>query len=232
MRQHTATRLAAVLAGASLLGVLALSTQLATERQHERQSYLDAIAQQRRAAGRVRPLPPALRPAPSEPQRFCVRGVETFASALSQALPRALVPAVIDDEGELDVDAFRTLSALSVRAERYVEQATAGPALPQRLGRTRASPTPAVAPPRDADGVDADQRDDPQRPGAAPARRPPANAKAKRRRPRAPAPSAAEETSAASGPIWQPWAPARIPCEGGEAYRQFRLDLAALAPPG
>ncbi len=226
MRQHTATRLAAILAGASLLGVLALSTQLAAERQHERHSYLDAITQQRRAAGRVRPLPPALRPAPSDPQRFCVRGVETFASALSQALPRALVPAVIDDQGDLDVDAFRTLSALSVRAERYVEQATAGPALPQRLGRTRAPATPALAP-----SPDADQGGDRQRPGAAAARRPAADTKAKRRRPRDPAPGEAEAIDAASGPIWQPWAPARIPCEGGEAYRQFRLDLAALAPP-
>ena len=40
-------------------------------------------------------------------------------------------------EGHLDVSALAALSNAAIAAERYAEAAAAGPALPQRLGRSR-----------------------------------------------------------------------------------------------
>jgi hypothetical protein len=79
---------------------------------------------------------------------LCVRGVDTFATAVS-----GLHPDLVGADRRLDTAAFRALSDHAVQAERYVEQASAGPALPQRMGRERIPPTPQAA--------DADDREDP-----------------------------------------------------------------------
>jgi len=99
---------------------------------------------------------------------FCVTGAETFVTTLHQALGSS----VVDDDGRLDPAVLRRLSSIATRAERYVEQAHAGPALPQRMGRTRTT---------------GDDR----------------------------------------APEWKTIEPPRVPCEGGDAYAAFRIDVHA-----
>lgn len=131
MNRRTATLLGALVAIAAAALIIGLSGLLAAERQGDRERYAAAMARQRRAAGRAAPVTAAESRAPRA--AFCVRGVDTFASTLRAALSLQLV----DGQQRLDVAALRAVSSLAIRAERYVEQAVAGPALPQRMGRTR-----------------------------------------------------------------------------------------------
>ncbi|WP_428262346.1 hypothetical protein [Haliangium sp.] len=148
MRRRTAMLLGAGVTVAVVAGVLGLSGLLAGERRAERAGYAQAMSLQRRAAGHLPPGSARAQGPARAPVELCVQGVETFASALAGSLPRAIVPAVVDDEGRLDMAAFTTVSDLAIQAQRYVEQATARPALPQRLGRSRVVPGP------DDDGPD------------------------------------------------------------------------------
>ena len=63
---------------------------------------------------------------------LCVEHVDTLAATLAPLHPNLLTA-----EKRLDVAELRALSNQAVRAQRYVEQANAGPALPQRMGRQR-----------------------------------------------------------------------------------------------
>lgn len=137
MRQRTAVLLGVATTACAAAAVVMLSGTLAADRRAERLGYEQAMAHQRRAAGRALPAPDAPAAVPRAPLTVCVRGVDGFAEALRAALPEAGVPAVLDDAGRLDLAAFAALSDLAVRAERYVEQARGAPALPQRLGRAR-----------------------------------------------------------------------------------------------
>jgi hypothetical protein len=136
MTRRTATLLGALVAACAVVEVVVLSGVLAGERQDERARYDRALADQRRAAGRTladRDAPPV---AGSGPTTFCVGGVETFAATARAELARQGRD-VFDDARRLDMAGFRALSALAVRGERYAERAHAGPALRQRMGRTR-----------------------------------------------------------------------------------------------
>ncbi len=123
-----------VLAAASIAVVIALSAVLSAERRGDRQRYTDALTQQRLALGRA--LPPTEGRARAPARVFCVRGVTGPAQTIREGLPLPIV----DDDGRIDIARFLRLSDLAVRAQRYLEQANAGPALPQRLGRTRRPP--------------------------------------------------------------------------------------------
>ena len=113
-------------------GVFLVAWLLASGRIDDRHSYAHALTQQRRAAGQ----PLAVHSAPDRTtapdQMLCVGGVQTFAAVLATEH----FPELVDDHA-LDVAQLRALSDGASRAERYAEQAAAGPALPQRLGRTR-----------------------------------------------------------------------------------------------
>ena len=139
MQQRTAVLVGIGMAACAAAAVILLSAGLAADQQAERDGYQQALAQQRRAAGRS--LPAARTPAPRRGAgELCVRGVESFAESLRTALPAAGGPDaldVLDDTGRLDVTAFAALSDMALRAERWVEQARGAPALPQRMGRTR-----------------------------------------------------------------------------------------------
>jgi hypothetical protein len=139
MQQRTAVLVGIGMAACAAAGVILLSAGLAEDQRAERHGYQQALAQQRRAAGRS--LPAARTPAPRRGAgELCVRGVEGFAESQRTALPAAGGPDaldVLDDAGRLDVTAFAALSDMALRAERWVEQARGAPALPQRMGRTR-----------------------------------------------------------------------------------------------
>jgi hypothetical protein len=124
--------LVAILAAAELV---VLSGMLAAERRDDRDRYADAIIRQRRAAGRTAPAPDHRAERASRPETFCVHGVDTFVATVHDGLKAQL----LDGKSRLDVDELSTLSNLAIRAERYVEQANAGPGLPQRMGRSRDS---------------------------------------------------------------------------------------------
>lgn len=131
------TRRAAVIVGcavalAAAAELIVLSGFLAAERQGDRDRYADALSAQRRHAGKSLPVT-AERATPSDATEFCVRGVDTFVVTADDSLESSIVT----DDRRIDVDVLRRRSNLATRAERYVEQAVAGPALPQRMGRTR-----------------------------------------------------------------------------------------------
>jgi hypothetical protein len=181
MQQRTAVIAGIGMAVCAAAAVILLSARLAADQRAERHGYQEAMAYQRRAAGRALPAARAA----STPARsrtateLCVRGVDGFAASVRAALPAAGMPDVLDDAGRLDVTAFVALSDLALRAERWVEQARGAPALPQRMGRVR------------GEGAEA--------------------------------------------PAWQPLAPPRVACGGGEAYATVPLDLElppARAEPG
>jgi hypothetical protein len=139
MQQRTAVLVGIGMAACAAAAVILLSAGLAADQRTERHGYQQALAQQRRAAGRSLPEPRTPTP-PRAAGELCVRGVEGFAESLRTALPAAGGPDaldVLDDAGRLDVIAFAALSDHALRAERWVEQARGAPALPQRMGRTR-----------------------------------------------------------------------------------------------
>lgn len=157
MNRRTAMLVGTSIAILAAVESVVLSGLLAAERRDDRARYEHAIAAQRRLAGHtIRSVID-----PKEPVRstLCVRGIDTFATVLERALGNDIVTA----EARLDVAGLRELSDRAVRAERYVEQASAGPALPQRMGRTRIPGAPpgesswrAIDPARtDCDGADA-----------------------------------------------------------------------------
>ena len=155
MQQRTAVLLAMGMAACAAAAVILLSARLAENQREDRDGYQQALAQQRREAGRAlaAPVPVAPRPA----TEVCVRGVDGLAQSLRTALPAVgmpeLLPDVLDDTGRLDVVTFAALSDLALRAERWVEQARGLPALPQRMGRVRAPDEAGV--PDEPDGPDA-----------------------------------------------------------------------------
>jgi hypothetical protein len=144
MQQRTAALAGVGMAACAAAAVILLSAGLAADQRAERHGYQEALAQQRRAAGRS--LRAHQTPAPRRPSgELCVRGVDGFAASLRAALPaagRADAMDALDDAGRLDMPAFTALSDLALRAERWLEQARGAPALPQRMGRTRAPAGP------------------------------------------------------------------------------------------
>jgi hypothetical protein len=147
MQQRTAVLLGVGMAACAAAAVILLSADLAADQRAERQGYQQALAQQRRAAGRSTPAHRTPAP-PQTTGELCVRGVDGFAESLRTALPAAGGPEaldVLDDTGHLDVTAFAALSDMALRAERWVEQDRGAPALPQRMGRTRRARTDADA---------------------------------------------------------------------------------------
>jgi hypothetical protein len=147
MQQRTAVLLAMGMAACAAAAVILLSARLAENQRADRHGYQQAMAQQRREAGRA--LPMAVPAAPRAAAEVCVRGVDGFAQSLRTALPAAgmpdVLPDVLDDTGRLDVVTFAALSDLALRAERWVEQARGLPALPQRMGRVRTAGEPGAA---------------------------------------------------------------------------------------
>jgi hypothetical protein len=131
MNRRTAILVGAMIAILAAVEAVVLSGFLSERRRDDRARYDRAITAQRRSAGHMTHSVVGR----SEPARatLCVRGVDTFAKVLERALGNKLMTA----EKHLDVEGLRELSNRAVRAERYVEQASAGPALPQRMGRTR-----------------------------------------------------------------------------------------------
>ena len=209
MNRRVAILVGSVIAAIAAGEIVVLSGLLAAERQGDRDRYDDAMTRQRRAAGR---LTQVSRPAPTRrPQTFCVRGVDTFATTARKTLQKEL----LDGKRRLDVTELEAISDLAIRAERYVETASAGPALPQRLGRTRVAQ--AVAPGEARPG----NNDKGDKPGAAPRSKKTGN-KTGETRPAEP-----------EGPVWQPLQPAQIECEDQNAYAAFRLEVPAppVAPP-
>jgi hypothetical protein len=147
MQQRTAVLLGIGMAACAAAAVILLSADLAADQRAERHGYQQALAEQRRAAGRATPAPRTPAP-PRTTGELCVRGVDGFAESLRAALPAAGGVAhelraldVLDDTGHLDVTAFAALSDRALRAERWVEQDRGAPALPQRMGRTRRART-------------------------------------------------------------------------------------------
>lgn len=146
-----------VVAGGVGLGlgslVLALAINISGEREQARASYDAALYDQRRAAAAEEPARPSA-PPPASPQTICVGGVDTFAAAIAHSLERP-----VSERGKLDVAALRWLSSQAVRGQRRAERAHAGPALPQRLGRTHDTATgewrPVAPATRDCGGKDA-----------------------------------------------------------------------------
>ena len=132
MNRRTAILVGSLIAVLAGIELIALSGLLAAERSDDRARYEKAITQQRRAAGRAVLPTPGVEPAAPVRTTLCVRQVETFATTL-RSLHRDLLMA----ENRLDVSSLKQLSNQAVQAERYVEQANAGPALPQRMGRER-----------------------------------------------------------------------------------------------
>lgn len=147
MQQRTAVLLAMGMAACAAAAVILLSARLAENQRADRQGYQQAMAQQRREAGRA--LPVTVPAPPRAAAEVCVRGVDGFAQSLRTALPAAgmpeVLPDVLDDTGRLDVVTFAALSDLALRAERWVEQARGLPALPQRMGRVRVGEAGAAA---------------------------------------------------------------------------------------
>ena len=135
MNRRIAILVGSIMAAVAAGEIIVLSGLLAAERQGDRDRYQDAMSRQRRAAGklsRTTPLP-ARR---SGPLTFCVHGVDTLVTTTRKTLQKEL----LDGKRNLDVAEFQELSDLATRAERYVETANAGPALPQRMGRSRDDP--------------------------------------------------------------------------------------------
>jgi len=143
VNRRTAILLGSFVAALAAAEIVVLSGLLAAERHDDRNRYRDAIARQRRAAGR-RAHASTAEQARQAPTTFCVRGVETFAASASRTLQKPALNSI----RHLDMSIFRELSNLAIRAERYVEQANAGPALPQRMGRSRVGdPGQGISPP-------------------------------------------------------------------------------------
>ncbi len=140
MNRRNAILVGSLVAAIAAVEIVALSGLLASERKGDRTRYADAITAQRRAAGRAGRPTDAQASRSSVRTTLCVHGVDTLAMTVARALYRD----VVDADTRLNVADFRELSERAVRAERYVEQASAGPALIQRMGRTRGA------------GVDAD----------------------------------------------------------------------------
>ena len=132
MTRRASIVVSALIALASVTVLVGLSGLLAADRRRDRDRYAGAVQDQRRQTGQAAPRPDDARPLPRETV-FCVSGVGTFSTTLRDALGTS----VVDDQGRLEPSELRRLSSLATRAMRYVEQARAGPALPQRLGRAR-----------------------------------------------------------------------------------------------
>lgn len=132
MNRRTAILVGALIAVLATVELIVLSGHLAGEQSERRARYSRAIADQRIAAGRTHEATPGTERPRQVYTTMCVRGVDTFASAIAP-LHRDLLSA----ERRLDVADFRALSNRAVQAQRYVEQGNAGPALPQRMGRQR-----------------------------------------------------------------------------------------------
>lgn len=202
MNRRVAILVGSVMAAIAAAEIVVLSGLLAAERRGDHDRYHDAMTRQRRAAGR---LTQVSQPTPTRrPQTFCVRGVDTFAATARKTLQKEL----LDGKRRLDVTELAEISDLAIRAERYVETASAGPALPQRLGRTRAPP--AVTPDTT--------------PGATPE----TTARARNKRQKS-----APKTEDSTAPAWQPLQPTQIECDDQNAYAAFRLEIPAppTAPP-
>jgi hypothetical protein len=128
MTRRSAIVVAISVAVAAAAELVVLSSLLASERAGDRSAYAEAIAAQRRAAGRA--VAAAEVPPTSADRTLCVRGVDTFAAAAQ----RNLGLSAIDDRGHLDPAMLAALSRIALSAERYAEHG-ARPALPQRMGR-------------------------------------------------------------------------------------------------
>ena len=112
-------------AAALALAVSWLADSLHVQQSAAARNYARALAAQARPAAPQSPNWSS--PVPS--QEYCVRGVNTPASTLVKRRP------VLGRGRQLNVHGLAALSRSAVQAERYLEQAGRGTALPQRLGR-------------------------------------------------------------------------------------------------
>jgi hypothetical protein len=129
MKRRTAVLLGWSAAATAAGMVVALSAALAGERGDQRERYRSAVIDQRRAAGK--PAAPREQLVRSGARTACVSGASGFATAASAALGRG----ARGEGGALDPVALAQVSSAAVEAERWAEQAAAGPALPQRMGK-------------------------------------------------------------------------------------------------
>ena len=134
MNRRMAVLSGSILAALAVAEIVVLSGLLAAERRDDRERYRDAMARQRRDAGRSIPVATAPRKSRT-PHTFCVHGVDTFATTARKTLDKEL----LDGQRRLDVGELCTISDLAMQAERYAETASGGPGLPQRMGRVRSS---------------------------------------------------------------------------------------------
>jgi hypothetical protein len=129
----------AVLAAIGVLFAGLLSALLASGRSSQRARYVAARLDQRKAAAGARlapTTPPSTAPALKAPR--CVRGVDTFASALARVDP---MPDKANRQTRLSW--VQSLSDDAVRDERLAERARPAPTLPKRMG-TDSSRQPLV----------------------------------------------------------------------------------------
>jgi hypothetical protein len=119
---------------AALFAGGAASWRLASGRSDERLRYEVSSDAQRRAAGRAVAGAVSSRVAATE-RDVCIVGVETFAPAVARVLGLRVF-----DGKAVDPAVLATVSGSAVLAERYSEQVSGAPALPQRMGLVGGKP--------------------------------------------------------------------------------------------
>ncbi len=129
MNRRAALALATSAGFGALIMIWFASHALASRRAAKNSAYTEAAARQRADSM----TGGAARAVVASPELLCVRGVDAIVTTLDRSLREKL----IDKSGRLDVRQLEHLSSRAVAASRYAEQAVAGPAPPQRLGRMR-----------------------------------------------------------------------------------------------
>ena len=133
IRRRTAAGAGVALAVAALLGAAIGANQVSRHRHELARTYLaehDDLA----STAAAQTLAPAAAPA-TRTIRLCPRGAETLAAAVVSRLGLDL----FGKDGRLDLAELARVSSLALIAERRGERSAAAPALPQRMGRTRAA---------------------------------------------------------------------------------------------
>ena len=103
----------------------------------QRTAEADTEQTRRRAAATVKrtAIAEPNSPPASRRTKICPRGAEGLGNSARRSIKRKL----LDEEGRVDRAALDEMSNLAIATGRYLERARAAPALPQRLGRTRAT---------------------------------------------------------------------------------------------
>jgi len=131
MRRRSATGLGVLLALSSVAGVLVLAGELAEARRDAERNYRSALAAREHSAGTAEALESArsaYRAGAAPSRTLCLRGAETVAARAARFLDSRL----LDEAGRLDAGALARLSRRAAELDRSA-------ALPQRMGRRRAS---------------------------------------------------------------------------------------------